>query len=87
MIPGIGPEWKSSIVEDVGGTSAKFGVYTAFKAVSTSANWASTPFGAMSGAVAETLELGGLVFGTAVAPAAAAAQLTVHAGCAISAAF
>lgn len=85
MIPGIGPEWKSSIVEDVGGGAAKFGVFKFFQGASQT--MVRTPFGSMSGFVADSIE--GVAEGI-LAPVAAAAtvgQLTVHAGCAISAAF
>jgi hypothetical protein len=85
MIPGIGPEWKSSIAEDVGGGAAKFAVFKFFQGASQT--MVRTPFGSMSGFVAGSIE--GVAEGV-LAPVAAAAtvgQLTVHAGCAISAAF
>jgi hypothetical protein len=85
MIPGIGPEWKSSIAEDVGGGAAKFAAYKFFQGASQT--MVRTPFGSMSGVVAGSIE--GVAEGV-LAPVAAAAtvgQLTVHAGCAISAAF
>jgi hypothetical protein len=85
MIPGIGPEWKSSIIEDVGGSALKFGAYSFFNTASQT--MVRTPFGSMSGFVAGTVET---VAKEALAPVAAAAtagQLTAHAGCAISAAF
>ena len=37
MIPGIGPEWKSSIVEDVGGGAAKYTIFKFFQAAGN--NW------------------------------------------------
>ena len=85
MVPGIGPEWKSSIAEDVGGGAAKFAVFKFFQGASQT--MVRTPFGSMSGFVAGSIE--GVAEGV-LAPVAAAAtvgQLTVHAGCAISAAF
>jgi hypothetical protein len=85
MIPGIGPEWKSSVAEDVGGGAAKWVAYKFFKGAAQT--MVRTPFGSMSGVVAGSIE--GVAEGV-LAPVAAAAtvgQLTVHAGCAISAAF
>ena len=32
MIPGIGPDWKSSIAEDVGGGAAKYTIFKFFQA-------------------------------------------------------
>lgn len=85
MIPGIGPEWQSSMAEDLGGGAAKYVAYKFFQGACQT--MVRTPFGSMSGAVAGTIE--GVAEGV-LAPVAAAAtvgQLTVHAGCAISAAF
>jgi hypothetical protein len=85
MIPGIGPEWKSSIAEDVGGGGAKYVAYTFFD--SASRTMVRTPFGSLSGGIARSMHA---VVEDIVAPVSAAAmagQLTVHAGCAISASF
>lgn len=85
MIPGIGPEWKSSIAEDVGGSAAKYGVFKFFQAAST--NWAGTGLGSMGGLVADTMHLGASFVTKTLVPAAVVGQLTGHAGCSISAAF
>ncbi len=85
MIPGIGPDPTASRVEDIGGGLAKFGVYSFFKAASTS--MVRTPFGSMSGVVAETIHGVAKFAGTPVMGAAIAGQLSVHAGCAISSLF
>jgi RHS repeat-associated protein len=85
MIRGIGPEWKSSIAEDVVGSAAKYGVFKFFQAAST--NWAGTGLGAMGGLVADTMHVGASFVTKTLVPAAAVGQLTGHAGCAISAAF
>ncbi|MGA3264697.1 MAG: hypothetical protein ABSC47_11715 [Terracidiphilus sp.] len=85
MIPGIGPDWQGSIAEDVGGSALKFGAYSFFNAASTS--MVRTPFGSMSGFVAGSIETVAKEVVAPVVVAATAAQLTVHAGCAISAAF
>lgn len=85
MIPGFGPNWQESAAEDLGGGAAKFGIFKYFSTASQT--MAGTPFGSMSGVVANGIEG---VAETVLAPVAAAAtvgQLTVHAGCAISAAF
>ena len=85
MIPGIGPEWKSSIAEDVGGGAAKYVVFKFFQGAGK--NWAGTGLGTIGNTVSGTIE--GVAEGV-LAPVSAAAtvgQLTVHAGCAISAAF
>ena len=85
VIPGIGPDWQGSMAEDLGGSALKLGAYRFFNAASKS--MVRTPFGSMSGLVAGSVET---VAREALAPVAAAAtvgQLTVHAGCAISAAF
>lgn len=85
MIPGWGPNWKESAAEDIGDTGAKLAVYKFF--VGASQSMVRTPFGSMSGAVAETMELGANIATKALMPAAIVGQVTVHAGCAISAAF
>lgn len=84
MIPGIGPEWKSSIAEDVGGGAAKFAVFKFFQGASQT--MVRTPFGSMSGFVAGSIEgVAEGVFGSG--SCGGNCWLTVHAGCAISAAF
>ncbi len=85
MIPGIGPDWQGSIAEDVGGGTAKFVAFKFFQGAG--ANWAGTGLGVIGKTVSGAIE--GVAEGV-LAPVAAAAtvgQLTVHAGCAISAAF
>jgi hypothetical protein len=85
MIPGIGPEWKSSIAEDVLGSAAKYGVFKFFQAAST--NWAGTGLGSMGGLVAETIHGGALFVTKTLVPAAVVGQLIGHSGCEISAYF
>ena len=83
MIPGVGPEWQSSIAEDLGGGAAKYVAFKFFQGAGT--NWAGTGLGVIGKTVSGTIE--GVAEGV-LAPVAAAAtvgQLTVHAGCAISA--
>jgi hypothetical protein len=52
--PFIGPDPMQSTIEDVGGTGLKFAAYGFFR--SASANMIRTPFGSMSGLVADTLD-------------------------------
>ena len=85
MIPGMGPDWKGSVAEDVGGSAAKFTAFKFFQGASQT--MARTPFGSMSGAVADTMEAVAEGVAVSLMAAATAGQLTVHAGCAISAAF
>jgi hypothetical protein len=75
--PLIGPDRLGSTIEDVGGSTLKFGAYQFFKGASQT--MVRTPFGSMSGFVSETIEA---VAKDAVFPAAAAAtviQILVHA--------
>jgi RHS repeat-associated protein len=85
MIPGIGPDWQGSAAEDLGGGAAKYVAFKFFQGAG--ANWAGTGLGVIGNTVSGAIE--GVAEGV-LAPVAAAAtvgQLTVHAGCAISAAF
>lgn len=85
MLPGIGPEWKSSIVDNSLEIGGKYLAYKFF--VGASKTMVRTPFGSMSGGVAGAMHA---VVEDIVAPVAAAAtvaQLTVHAGCAVAAIF
>jgi hypothetical protein len=77
--PFIGPNRLGSAIEDVGGTTLKYGVYQFFNTASGS--MAGTPFGSMSGIVAEGIET---IAQDAVLPIAVGAtglQLIAHAGC------
>ena len=85
MIPGIGPEWKGSIAEDVGGGLAKFAAYKGFSAAGS--NWAGTAIGVVGGELANTIHVVAEEVLAPVSAAAMAGQLTVHAGCAIAAHF
>jgi hypothetical protein len=78
--PFIGPDKLQSAIEDVGGTGAKFAAYKFFRGASTS--MVRTPFGSMSGFVADTVET---IAKDVVAPVAVLAtevQVGVHAACA-----
>ena len=71
--------------EDLGGGAAKYVAFKFFQGAG--ANWAGTGLGVIGNTVSGAIE--GVAEGV-LAPVAAAAtvgQLTVHAGCAISAAF
>lgn len=85
MIPGWGPNWKESAAEDLGGTSAKFAVFKFFQGASQT--MVRTPFGSMSGAIADTMEVVAEGVAVPLMAAGTVGQVTVHAGCAISAAF
>jgi hypothetical protein len=81
MIPGIGPEWKSSIAEDVGGGVAKFTIFKFFQAAGN--NWGGTGLGAIGKTVSGAIE--GVAEGVA-APLVVGAtldQVSAHAACAI----
>ncbi len=85
MIPGIGPDWKGSIAEDVGGSAAKFAVFKFFQGVSR--NMPVNPFGSFSGAVADTIEAAAEGVAVPLMGAATVGQVTVHAGCYVSSHF
>ncbi|WP_141223984.1 hypothetical protein [Granulicella pectinivorans] len=85
MIPGIGPEWKGSIAEDVGGGLAKFAIFKGMTAAGK--NWAGTAIGVMGGEIANGIHVVAEEVLAPVSAAAMAGQLTVHAGCAIGANF
>jgi RHS repeat-associated protein len=77
--PVIGPNPLGSTIEDVGGTTLKYGVYQFFNSASQS--MAGTPFGSMSGIAAEGIE----TIAKDVLPVAVGAtglQVIAHAGCA-----
>jgi hypothetical protein len=79
MIPGIGPEWQSSIAEDVGGGTAKYVVFKFFQGAGT--NWAGTGLGVIGKTVSGAIE--GVAEGVLapVAEGSAAVQAGVHLGC------
>lgn len=81
IIPGMGPDYRESIVEDVGFGSAKFAVFKFFQRASET--MAGTPAGSMSGVVAEVGEVVAKDVIWPVAVGAGATQVMAHAGCAI----
>jgi hypothetical protein len=83
--PFIGPDPTKSTIEDVSGTGLKFAAYGFFRSAST--NMIRTPFGSMSGLVADTLDSVAKGFIFPVAAAATVGQITVHGGCAIASEF
>ena len=77
--PILGPDRLGSTIEDVGGTAVKYAVYKSF--VAASKTMVRTPFGSLSGVVAEAIHA---VAEDAVLPVAVAAtgmQVIAHAGC------
>jgi hypothetical protein len=78
--PVIGPNPLGSTIEDVGGTTLKYGVYQFFNSASQS--MAGTPFGSMSGIVAEGIETIAKDVVLPVAVGATGLQVIAHAGCA-----
>jgi hypothetical protein len=77
--PVIGPDRLGSTIEDVGGTTLKFGVYTFFSTVGK--NWTPTPFGSMSGVVAEGIETIAKDVVLPVAVGSTGLQIIAQAGC------
>jgi hypothetical protein len=77
--PVIGPDQLGSTIEDVGGTTLKFGVYTFFSTVSK--NWTPSPFGSMSGVVAEGIETIAKDVVLPVAVGSTGLQIIAQAGC------
>jgi hypothetical protein len=85
MIPGIGPEWKSSIVEDVGGGAAKYTIFKFFQAAGN--NWSGTGLGSIGEAVSGTIEGVAEGVGAPLVVGATLDQVSAHIACAITAAF
>ncbi|MCU1312111.1 MAG: repeat-associated core domain protein [Candidatus Angelobacter sp.] len=77
--PVIGPDRLGSTIEDVGGTTLKFGVYTFFNTISKT--WAPTPFGSLSGVVAGTIETVAKDVVLPVSVGSTGLQIIAHAGC------
>jgi hypothetical protein len=77
--PVIGPNRLGSTIEDVGGTTAKYGVYQFFNTASQT--MAGTPFGSMSGIVAEGIETIAKDVVFPVAAGSTGLQIIAHAGC------
>jgi hypothetical protein len=77
--PVIGPDRLGSTIEDVGGTTLKFGVYTFFSTVGK--NWTPTPFGSMSSVVAEGIETIAKDVVLPVAVGSTGVQIIAQAGC------
>jgi RHS repeat-associated protein len=77
--PLIGPNRLGSTIEDVGGTTAKYGVYQFFN--TESQTMAGTPFGSMSGIVAEGIETIAKDVVFPVAAGSTGLQIIAHAGC------
>jgi hypothetical protein len=77
--PLIGPNRLGSTIEDVGGTTLKFGVYQFFNNASQS--MAGTPFGSMSGVVAEGIETIAKDVVLPVAVGSTGLQILAQAGC------
>ena len=77
--PLIGPDRWGSLKEDVGGSTLKFGAYQFFKGASKT--MVRTPFGSMSGFVAETIETVAADVVLPLAVAATGTQVLMHAGC------
>jgi hypothetical protein len=85
MIPGIGPEWKSSMAEWVGGGAVKYGFYNFFKAAGN--NWNGTGLGALGEAVSVSIEGVAKGVGVPLMVGATLDQVAAHAACAITAVF
>ena len=77
--PVIGPNRLGSTIEDVGGTTAKYSVYQFFNTASQT--MAGTPFGSMSGIVAEGIETIAKDVVFPVAAGSTGLQIIAHAGC------
>jgi hypothetical protein len=77
--PFIGPDRLGSTIEDVGGSALKYGVYTFFSTVGKT--WTPTPFGSMSGVVAEGIHTIAKDVVLPVAVGSTGLQILAHAGC------
>jgi hypothetical protein len=86
MIPGVGnPDPAESAFEYGAMGSAKFGAFKFFQAAGQ--NWSGTGLGTFGKAVSGLTEDAVAAFAVPVMAAASTGWVTVHAGCAISAAF
>lgn len=83
MIPGIGPEWKSSIAEDVGGGAAKYVVFKFFQGAGK--NWSGTALGSIGKGVSGTIEGVAEGVGAPLMVGATLDQVSAHIACAITA--
>lgn len=81
--PFIGPDRLGSTIEDVGGSTAKYGVYKYFQIASQT--MPRTPFGSMSGFLSETIEMAAKDIVFPVAVAATGTQILMQGGCFASA--
>lgn len=78
--PILGPDRLHSAIEDFGSTGLKFAAYKFFRGASTS--MIRTPFGSMSGFVADTIEIVAKDIVAPVLPIAIGVQIGVNAACA-----
>jgi hypothetical protein len=77
--PVIGPDRLGSAIEDAGGTTIKYGVYEFFR--TTSQTWAPTPFGSLSGVVADSIHTVATDVVLPLSVGSTGLQLIAHAGC------
>jgi len=85
MIPGIGPDWKSSAAEDLGGGAVKYIAFKFFEGAG--ANWGGTAIGVIGKTVSGTIEGVADIVGLPLMGAAINVQVDQHIACAIAAAF